>query len=72
MQYIFFKKLTLSITEETQDESSSSSDATPTSMSRKSKPPYGNRKAAKTGTTSKRHIRSSSGYSSNHDETTFR
>ncbi|XP_058987901.1 cell adhesion molecule Dscam2 [Musca domestica] len=56
---------------ETQDESSSSSDATPTSLSRKLKPPYSTRKGNKTGTTGKRHIRSSSGYSSNHDETTF-
>ena len=57
---------------ETQDETSSSSETTPTSMSRKSKPPFASRKASKTGTTGKRHVRSSSGYSSHNEETTFR
>uniref|UniRef100_A0A1B0GF88 Down syndrome cell adhesion molecule-like protein Dscam2 n=1 Tax=Glossina morsitans morsitans TaxID=37546 RepID=A0A1B0GF88_GLOMM len=56
---------------DTQDETSSSSETTPTSMSRKSKPPFASRKSGKTGTSGKRHVRSSSGYSSHNEETTF-
>lgn len=57
---------------DTQDETSSSSETTPTSMNRKSKPPFAARKAGKPGTSGKRHVRSSSGYSSHNEETTFR
>lgn len=57
---------------DTQDETSSSSETTPTSMTRKSKPPFAARKSSKPGTSGKRHVRSSSGYSSHNEETTFR
>ncbi|XP_022215405.2 Down syndrome cell adhesion molecule-like protein Dscam2 isoform X3 [Drosophila obscura] len=56
---------------DTQDETSSSSETTPTSMTRKSKPPFAARKPGKPGTSGKRHVRSSSGYSSHNEETTF-
>ncbi|CAD7083563.1 unnamed protein product [Hermetia illucens] len=57
---------------DTQDETSSSSETTPTSISRKSKPPFSSRKSAKSSQNApKRHVRSSSGYSSHNEETTF-
>ncbi|XP_036339946.1 uncharacterized protein LOC118749252 [Rhagoletis pomonella] len=57
--------------QDTQDETSSSSETTPTSLTRKSKPPFVARKGGKSGTSGKRHVRSSSGYSSHNEETTF-
>ncbi|XP_061500110.1 cell adhesion molecule Dscam2 isoform X1 [Anopheles gambiae] len=58
---------------DTQDETSSSSENSPSSISRKSKPPYPPRKSAKAQSQNlpKRHVRSSSGYSSHNEETTF-
>ncbi|XP_065077714.1 cell adhesion molecule Dscam1 isoform X2 [Ochlerotatus camptorhynchus] len=57
---------------DTQDETSSSSENSPSSISRKSKPPYPPRKSAKSSQNlAKRHVRSSSGYSSHNEETTF-
>ncbi|XP_055380718.1 cell adhesion molecule Dscam2 isoform X2 [Condylostylus longicornis] len=56
-----------------QNETSSSSETTPTSLSRKSKPPFSTRKSGKATAQNfpKRHVRSSSGYSSHNEETTF-
>lgn len=52
---------------------SSSSETSPGSMTRKSKSSYLSRKPGKsTQNLSKRHVRSSSGYSSHNEETTFR
>jgi hypothetical protein len=54
-------------------ESSSSSENSPSSLSRKLKPTYQTRKSGKSATSiAKRHVRSSSGYSSHNEETTFR
>lgn len=56
-----------------QDETSSSSENSPSSLSRKSKPSYASRKSGKSAQSlPKRHVRSSSGYSSHNEETTFR
>lgn len=55
-----------------QEESTSSSENSPTSITRKPKPPYSSRKSGKSQNLPKRHVRSSSGYSSHNDETTFR
>lgn len=58
---------------EAADETSSSSENSPSNVSRKHKPSYQARKSAKTSAMMKRHMRSSSGYSSSHnEETTFR
>ncbi|XP_037045508.1 Down syndrome cell adhesion molecule-like protein Dscam2 isoform X1 [Bradysia coprophila] len=55
-----------------QDETSSSSENSPSSLSRKSKPSYPSRKSGKSAQSlAKRHVRSSSGYSSHNEETTF-
>lgn len=54
------------------DETSSSSENSPSNVSRKSKPSYPSRKSAKSSAMMKRHVRSSSGYSSHNEETTFR
>lgn len=56
-----------------QETTSSSSETSPGSMSRKPKSAYLARKPGKsTQNLSKRHVRSSSGYSSHNEETTFR
>uniref|UniRef100_T1GKZ6 Uncharacterized protein n=1 Tax=Megaselia scalaris TaxID=36166 RepID=T1GKZ6_MEGSC len=61
------------ITGDPQEDTSSSSETTPTSMSRKGKPSFSSRKTAKSvQNLPKRHVRSSSGYSSHNEETTFR
>lgn len=58
---------------ETAEETSSSSENSPSNVSRKHKPSYQARKSAKASAMMKRHMRSSSGYSSSHnEETTFR
>ena len=54
------------------DETSSSSETSPPSISRKPKA-FPSRKSGKSGANAtKRHVRSSSGYSSHNEETTFR
>lgn len=54
-------------------ETSTSSENSPTNSTRKHKTSYQSRKVSKsTQNLSKRHVRSSSGYSSHNDETTFR
>lgn len=57
-----------------QDETtSSSSETSPASLTRKSKTAYPTRKTGKQSQNpTKRHVRSSSGYSSHNEETTFR
>ena len=57
---------------ETVEETSSSSENSPSNVSRKHKPTYPTRKSAKATAMMKRHVRSSSGYSSHNEETTFR
>jgi len=57
---------------ETVEETSSSSENSPSNVSRKHKPTYPTRKSAKASAMMKRHVRSSSGYSSHNEETTFR
>lgn len=57
---------------ETVEETSSSSENSPSNVSRKHKPSYPTRKSAKASAMMKRHVRSSSGYSSHNEETTFR
>ncbi|XP_070509703.1 cell adhesion molecule Dscam1 isoform X3 [Chironomus tepperi] len=56
---------------ETVEETSSSSENSPSNVSRKHKPTYPTRKSAKATAMMKRHVRSSSGYSSHNEETTF-
>lgn len=53
------------------EETSSSSENSPSNVSRKHKPSYPTRKSAKPSAMMKRHVRSSSGYSSHNEETTF-
>lgn len=65
---MFFKKK-----DPQQETTSSSSETSPGSMTRKPKSSYLSRKTGKSSQNlSKRHVRSSSGYSSHNEETTFR
>lgn len=66
-----FRKITMRFLE-TVEETSSSSENSPSNVSRKHKPTYPTRKSAKASAMMKRHVRSSSGYSSHNEETTFR